>query len=87
MVYSNWDNNGEYVKLNVAEGDVLTMLVSFDWPGSGTITINSEFDAGIVIDPVPTPNPNPGTGDAIFAVLSILAVSGMGITAVASKKR
>ena len=29
---------------------------------------------------------NPGTGDAIFAVLSVLAVSGLGLTAVASKK-
>ena len=29
---------------------------------------------------------NPGTGDAIFAVLSVMAVSGLGLTAVASKK-
>lgn len=30
---------------------------------------------------------NPGTGDAILAVLSVLAVSGMGLTAVAAKKK
>lgn len=86
MVYSNWDNDGEYITVNVAEGDVLSIKVYFDFPGSGTISFNSEFDAGEVIIPGPGENPNPGTGDAIFAVLSILAVSGMGITAVASKK-
>ena len=39
------------------------------------------------VEPEPDPEPNPGTGDAIFAVLSILAASGMGITAVVSKKK
>ena len=33
------------------------------------------------------PIPNPGTGDMIFAVLSILAASGMGLTAIVSKKK
>ena len=84
VIYSNWDNDGEYISVEVAEGDVLTMKVYFDWPGAGTISFSSEFDAGEVIEPTPTPNP--GTGDAIFAVLSVLAVSGLGLTAVASKK-
>ena len=81
MIYSNWDNDGAFITMNVAAGDVITLKVYFDYPGAGTISFNSDFDAGM------TPVPNPGTGDAIFAVLSILAVSGMGITAVASKKR
>lgn len=83
-MYSNWDNDGAYVKLNVNEGDVLTLVVYFDYPGSGSIIFNSDFDAGMTIDPTPG---NPGTGDAIFAVLSLLSVSGMGIAVVASKKR
>lgn len=83
-MYSNWDFDGEYVKLNVNEGDVLTLVIYFDYPGSGSIIFNSDFDAGMTIDPTPG---NPGTGDAIFAVLSLLSVSGMGIAVVASKKR
>lgn len=82
-MYSNWDYDGAYVKLNVNEGDVLTLMVNFDF-GNGTINFNSDFDAGMTIDPTPG---NPGTGDAIFAVLSLLSVSGMGIAVVASKKR
>ena len=68
--------------MNVAEGDVLTLVVNFDF-GYGTITFNSEFDAGAVIDPI---TPPAETGDVIFAVLSVMAVSGLGLTAVASKK-
>lgn len=83
--YSNWDNDGNFITLTVAEGDVLTISVWFDF-GAGTISFNSEFDAGEEPVPTPDPEPNPGTGDVIFAVLSIMAISGMGITAVASKK-
>lgn len=43
-----------------------------------------QFEA-VEIEDVPAPNP--GTGDAIFAVLAIFAASGMGLTAVASKKK
>ena len=86
VIYSNWDHDGAYVLLNVAEGDVLTLVVNFDF-GYGTITFNSEFDAGEnsgeVIDPI---TPPAETGDVIFAVLSVMAVSGLGLTAVASKK-
>ena len=83
VVYSNWDHDGAYVSVNVAEGDVVDIVVYFDF-GAGTISFDSAFDAGDVIVPE---EPNPGTGDAIFAVLSLLSVSGMGIAVVASKKR
>lgn len=38
-------------------------------------------------EPEPAPDPTPGTGDALFTVLAIFAASGMGLTAVVSKKK
>ena len=43
-VYSNWDNDGAFVALTVAEGDVLSIKVYFDYPGAGTISFYSDFD-------------------------------------------
>ncbi len=45
-IHSNWDNDGAFIKLTVAEGDVLTIKVYFDFPGAGTISFTSDFDAG-----------------------------------------
>ena len=53
-IYSNWDNDGAFVKLNVAAGDVVTLKVYFDWPGAGTITFTVVAEAGEVIPTVPT---------------------------------
>ena len=44
-------------------------------------------DPNASVEPEPGPDDNQPTGDAIFAVLAIFAASGMGLTAVVSKKR
>ena len=53
-VYSNWDNDGAFISLTVAEGDVLTIKVYFDFPGAGTITFTVVAEAGEVVPSVPT---------------------------------
>lgn len=86
MIYSNWDNDGEYIKLPVAAGDVLTMKVYFDWPGAGTISFEISGVQHNQTSPV-NPDSNQPTGDAIFTVLTMMTLSGMGLTALISRKK
>lgn len=52
-IYSNWDNNGEFITLTANAGDVLSIKVYFDFPGAGTITFTVAAEAGEV-----TPEPS-----------------------------
>ena len=47
----------------------------------------ADISANSVVNVTAEVSNNPGTGDAIFAVLAVLAVSGLAVTVVASKKQ
>ncbi len=78
--YTNWDgeNKGEYVVLNVTEGDVLTMKASFENLGEGSMVLEGTYDDEGV---------NPPTGDNIYAVALMGLVAMFGVAVVASKKK
>ncbi len=70
-VYSNWDNDGAFITLTVAEGDVLSIKVYFDYPGAGTIN----FEMTMVSSEPVVPTIEDGRyviswGDLTFAALA-----------------